>query len=93
MLRVVLNPSGQADLARLPADDRNDTIAALRKIPAAFGRPHAHSGIGLRQLRPGIFEARVGLALRAVFIREADLLLVDMIGSHDDVRAYLKRNR
>jgi hypothetical protein len=49
-----------------------------------------HGGLGIRQLRPGIYEARIGLELRAVFVREGDTLVVELLGTHDDVRRYLR---
>lgn len=65
-------------------------LAALHAIPAAFGRPHIHAGLGIRQLRSGVYEARAGLTLRAVFGREGDTLVVHLLGNHDDVRRYLR---
>jgi mRNA-degrading endonuclease RelE of RelBE toxin-antitoxin system len=90
MLQVALAPKAVAALDRLNDDDRMLVIAALRRLPAAFGRPHAHTGIGLRQLRSGLYEARIGLSLRAVFARLGDHLDVRLIGSHDEVRRFLK---
>jgi hypothetical protein len=55
-----------------------------------------HSGIDLRDLSPKgsrvhVYECRVGLALRLIFTRENPLLLYfHMIGTHDDVRRFLK---
>jgi len=65
-------------------------LAALAEIPSAFGRPHLHGGRGIRQLRRGVFEARVGLSLRAVFVRLGDTLRVQLIGNHDEVQRYLR---
>jgi len=64
--------------------------AALQAIPAAFGRPHVHSGLGMRQLQSGVYEVRVGLHLRAVFTRQSDVLMVELLGTHDQVRRYLR---
>jgi hypothetical protein len=65
-------------------------LAALAEIPAAFGRPHLHGGLDIRQLRRGVFEARVGLSLRAVFVRLGDTLRVQLIGDHGKVQRYLR---
>ncbi|MDO8539607.1 MAG: hypothetical protein Q7S40_04140 [Opitutaceae bacterium] len=77
-------------LAALPEDVEASALAELRALPDAFGRPHTHGGAGIRQLRSGIYEARLGLHLRAVFTREDDALFVRMIGTHDDVQRYLR---
>lgn len=90
MLRVVADKNFRAALARLPPEQQAEALAALRELPAAFGRPHVHAGIGLRQLRPGIFEARVGLQLRVLFERDGALLVVKIIGDHNAIRRYLR---
>ncbi len=90
MLRVAADKSVSLALAKLAPEQQTDVLAALKELPAAFGRPHAHAGIGLRQLRRGIFEARIGLQLRVIFEREDDLLIVTAIGTHDDIRRYLR---
>lgn len=77
-------------MEKLPESAAAQVRAALGQIPAAFGRPHVHAGIGLRQLKPGVYEARIGLGLRAVFSREDDILVVECIGHHDDVRRFLR---
>jgi len=78
-------------LAGLPEREAAEVTAALEAIPAAFGRPHVHSGLGIRQLRPVVYEARAGLGLRAVFTRDGDLLRVVFLGNHNEVRTWLRR--
>ena len=90
MLRVAAEKNVSLALARLGPEQQAGVLAALRQLPVAFGRPHAHAGIGLRQLRRGIFEARLGLQLRVIFERDGDLLVVKTLGTHDDVRRYLR---
>jgi mRNA-degrading endonuclease RelE of RelBE toxin-antitoxin system len=90
MLRVAAEKSVSLALAKLAPEQQAEVLAALRQLPAAFGRPHAHAGIGLRQLRRGIFEARIGLQLRVLFERDDDLLVVKAVGAHDDIRRYLR---
>lgn len=76
-------------LAPAEIDAVND---ALRGLPEGWGHPHTHSGRSLRRLAPGLYELRVGLSLRIVFDSVPGMLRCDFIGTHDDVRAYL-RNR
>lgn len=65
---------------------------ALRALPESWGQPHAHHGLSIRRLAPGLYELRVGLSLRIVFDALPPLLRCDFIGNHDDIRTYL-RNR
>jgi hypothetical protein len=88
--RVELNPRAEASLDALAAGERETVLNGLREIPAMFGRPHVHSGAGVRQLRSGIYELRIGLQLRAIFVRERDVLVVTFIGTHNGIRKYLR---
>lgn len=90
MLRVAADKNIRVALAKLAPERQADVLAALRELPSAFGRPHAHAGIGLRQLRRGIYEARSGRQCRILFERDGDALVVKAIGSHDDIRRYLR---
>jgi hypothetical protein len=91
MFQVALTRRAHADLKNLPPDLHGAAVLALLRLPAAFGRPHVHGGLGIRQLRPGIYEFRVGLSLRAIFVRFGDVIEIQMIGNHDEVRKYLRR--
>ena len=90
MLRVATEKSVRLALAKLAPERQAEVLAALRQLPGAFGRAHAHAGIGLRQLRREIFEARIGLQTRVLFERDGDLLVVKTFGTHDDIRRYLR---
>lgn len=63
---------------------------ALRSLPAAFGQPHQQSGLGIRRMKGGDFEFRVGRDIRVVFTLEGSTATLRMVGSHDEVRKYLK---
>ena len=90
MLRVVLNPRAAAVLRKLAPETQAEVVAALRQMTGAFGRPHVHAGLGLRQLRPGLYGIRACLDLRAVLQRDGDDLVVKIIGGHSAVRDYLR---
>jgi mRNA-degrading endonuclease RelE of RelBE toxin-antitoxin system len=90
MLRVVAEKNVRLALAKLAPEQQAEVLGALRQLPELFGRPHIHAGLGLRQLRPGIFEARVGLAIRVLFERDGDLLVIKTLGDHSEIRRYLR---
>jgi len=92
MLRVVVDKSVSSALAKLTPDTQAEVFAELRRLPGAFGQPHIHAGLGIRQLRPGVYEARAGREIRVVFERDGDLLVIKTVGDHGNVRRYL-RNR
>ena len=82
----------QRDLRALGADERADLFEALLVLPGAVGAPHQHVGLGLRKLHPaGIWEGRAGLALRFVFRLERNTAVLLRVGTHDEIRRFLRR--
>jgi hypothetical protein len=64
--------------------------AAVARLEAAFGRPHEHSGLGLRVFGR-YFEFRVGLGVRVLFLNEGGDLFLCFVGTHEQVRAFIKQ--
>jgi hypothetical protein len=66
---------------------------AVAELVESFGRPHIHSGLGIRKLRHKLFECRIGIDLRLLFQdRENDLYLT-FLGSHDEVLKEVKSGK
>ena len=59
-----------------------------------FMRAHEVGSIrpsfGLQRLRPSLWEVRIGLFDRVLFWREGPNVLFDFVGTHDEVRRFLK---
>jgi hypothetical protein len=77
-------------LSSLPPERRFDFWKAVGQLIESFGRPHVHAGLGIRKLRPRLFEFRLGIDLRVlVRDRESDLYLT-FLGSHDEVQKEIR---
>lgn len=63
---------------------------AVRQLLINFGMPHVHSGIGIRKLRPGLYECRANRDLRFLFLDAAEGLIVTFLGNHDELQKELK---
>jgi mRNA-degrading endonuclease RelE of RelBE toxin-antitoxin system len=74
------------DRLRVPVQD--EVLKAIPSLAKAFGKPHAH--LGLRKLGGRIYEFRVGLKLRIVFRHDDDTLYLLLIGTHDEVRRFIR---
>lgn len=72
----------------LPPLIQNQVLDAIPSLAEAFGKPHAH--LGLRKLGGHLYEFRVGLSLRLVFRHERDTLYLLLIGTHDEVRRFIR---
>jgi mRNA-degrading endonuclease YafQ of YafQ-DinJ toxin-antitoxin module len=90
-MKVLLTERFQRDVRDLDQDQRRAVFDAILALPRVMGSPHTHAGLGIRKLHPsGIWEARVGLGLRMVFGLQPDMLALVRVGTHEDVRRYLK---
>ena len=90
MLTLVPSAAFQRALRKLPPADQRTVLEALLNLPEAFGQPHVHHGLGIRPLRKRVYEVRVGLRLRVGFTVVGSSLLIQTIGNHDHIRAWLK---
>jgi hypothetical protein len=68
---------------------------AINKVLENWGRPHGHSGIGIRRLTKTIFECRVGLDDRLVFlfIATPPELVFFFLGNHDEIQKLIRSKR
>jgi mRNA-degrading endonuclease YafQ of YafQ-DinJ toxin-antitoxin module len=90
-MQIVLTERFQHDPSGLVDDQRTALFEAMLALPRAIGKPHLHQGLGIRKLHArGIWEARVGLGLRLVFTLERDRTTLVRIGTHEDVRRFLR---
>jgi hypothetical protein len=77
--------------AEVSRDERAAVCRGLLGLEAALRQPHAHRGAGLRKLHPsGVWEVRIGLALRALFLVREDAATFVFLGDHDQVRRFLR---
>ncbi|MBI5386864.1 MAG: hypothetical protein HZA90_19500 [Verrucomicrobia bacterium] len=90
---LVVNPEALERLASLSQASRQLCLDAIFGLVEAFGRPHVHSGLSIRKLRPSVFECRAGLDLRILFRDRPESLQVAFIGTHDEVQHELKRGK
>lgn len=90
-MKITLTARFQEGVRQLGPTERLGVLDAVLGLPRAFASPHAHSGLGLRKLhRSGIWEIRVGLGLRILLGLEDDAAKLLLVGSHDEVRRFLR---
>ncbi len=89
-MKIEVHPRLQKRAQGLSAAEREQISAALRALADGFGRPHLHSGLGIRRLRKDLFECRAGLRWRIVFFAEKGVLTAYDVMTHDDLQAWLR---
>jgi hypothetical protein len=93
-LKIKIDGDLLKQIRSFSADDRRILGRTIDDVLAARGNPHVHSGIGLRKLRGNFFECRSGLRTRLLFEPLNDgSLYFHLLGSHDEIRHFLKTRR
>ncbi|HEV2209183.1 MAG TPA: hypothetical protein VG167_10440 [Verrucomicrobiae bacterium] len=90
-MNLELAPRFIDEYRRLSTDDQALCDEAIQDLPAAFGYPHQHAGIGVRALRRGVYECRAGLHIRIGFTRHSGTLLLQTVGDHQTIKRWLRR--
>jgi len=90
---LTVDPAVLRRLRESPKPEKIECLLALCELIEGFGRPHIHSGLGIRKLGNRLFECRAGLALRFVFLDRPDDLFVSFLGNHDEIKALLRSRK
>lgn len=88
-----IDPAVLLRLQKLPKSERVECLLALCTLPEAFGRPHVHSGLGIRKLGNKLFECRGNAALRFIFQDRPSDLFVPFLGNHNEIKALFQSGR
>ena len=71
--------------------DQAALLQLLLDLEGALSNPQEHRGMGLRKLHPTeIWEVRGGLSLRALFRLATDEAIFIFLGTHDEVKRFLR---
>ena len=76
---------------RLNSLDQQIVDGAVFRLARYLETRQASVGLGVKKLGTGIFEVRVGLSLRIVYIKEGPKVFLALLGNHDEVRRFLSR--
>ena len=77
-----LNPSDKSQLAESLEDFNNFILTG-----------HLSVGLGFKKINHDKYEFRAGLRLRVVVKAEGDTYYFVLVGSHDEIRRYLRKYR
>jgi hypothetical protein len=86
-----IDPAVIHRLRQLLKAERVECLLALCDLVDGFGQPHVHSGLGIRKLATKLFECRGNRDLRFIFQDRGEELFISFLGSHDEIRALLRR--
>jgi len=84
-------PGFERRYKKLTPMQRSRVDAAVTRFAEKIGRPHEHSGIGVRGFGRYV-EFRAGIDLRILALAESGDFFLMCVGNHNEVRAYLRHN-
>jgi hypothetical protein len=91
-VNILTRPSYRRSIKRFSRNEPAEINAAIARLPEGLRNPHVHAGLGIRKLRPSLFEIRAGLDVRVLLLRESHDYILGFAGNHDEIRAWLKAN-
>lgn len=80
-------------LAQLPKHQKSECVLALTDLVEVFGKPHIHSGLGIRKIGRKTFECRGNIDLRFAFEDREHGLFVTFLGNHDELRKLIRSGK
>ena len=91
-MRVRVTDDLTEELRHLPRQERQEIGEAMNAVLEGWGKPHVHTGVGIRRLTRTIYECRVGLDQRLafVFIVSPPELVFFFIGNHDEIQKLIR---
>jgi hypothetical protein len=63
-----------------------------KQIKGYLGGQNAPYGLRIKNIGKNVFEARVSKQIRIVWVKQEDIITFALIGSHDEVRRFIKRS-
>jgi hypothetical protein len=88
---ILTRSSYQRAFKRLSPPQQNNVNAAITRLPEIFGRPHLHSGIGIRPFGQ-FYECRAGRDLRVLFVVDGGDFILVTVGDHNVVASFIRNN-
>lgn len=88
--RIIVKRKFEHAYFRFSQTDKQIVDVALKNFECYLKTGHAPTGLGIAHLGSRTYEFRAGLALRIVYIAQNDQIVLALLGSHDEVRRFLK---
>ena len=91
MRKIVVLPSFERSVRRLAPQDKRKlalSLEAFNDFVCSGEFPH---GLGFKKINHDKFEFRVDIRLRVLVKAEGESFYLVFVGSHDDIKRYLRR--
>jgi len=83
-------PSFERTLGKLSTKDKEKLKKSLHQLNNFLVTGILPKGLGLKKLIDDLYELRVDIRLRVILKMEKDTVFLVLVGSHNDIKRYLK---
>jgi mRNA-degrading endonuclease RelE of RelBE toxin-antitoxin system len=90
MKRIIVLPSFERTAKKLPPREKDELSSSLNEFNNFLETGKAAFGFRLKKIGDEKYEFRVNIRLRVIVKTENNDFYLVLVGSHDDVRRYLK---
>lgn len=90
MKKLAVSRHFQKQLDKLPAQERIKVTESLKAFLTALKKGPIPTGFGFKKINGDKYELRVNLRLRIAMKADSGVLVCHLIGSHEDIRKYLR---
>lgn len=91
MRRIVALPSFVRSARKLGVSDKSHLAESLEQFNNFVLTSELPVGLGFKKIGPDKYEFRAGLRLRIIVKVEGDTFYLVLVGSHDEIKRYLRR--
>ncbi len=93
MRQIAVLPSFERSAKKLSPFDKSQLAESLEEFNNLVFTGQASVGLGFKKINHDKYEFRSGLRLRVVVKLEDDTYYLVLVGSHDQVKRYLRKYR
>ena len=91
MSKIVVLPSFERSVKRLTPHDKKKLALSLEAFNSFLCSGECPHGLGFKKINHDKFEYSVDIRLRVVVKTEGDAFYLVLVGSHDDIKRYLRK--
>lgn len=93
MREILALPSFERSVKKLSSPEKKSLVKSLEKFNRLVRTGEVPTGLGFRKINHDKYEFRIDIRLRVVVKEEGDIFYLVLVGSHDEIRRYLREHR
>lgn len=93
MKEILILSSFERSLKKLTPRQKKEVAVSLESFNSFLATGQLTPGLGFKKINHDKYELRVDIRLRIVIKMETDICYLILVGSHDEVKRYLRNYR